>query len=52
MTYSSDEMSSSGPVCAFADGSVCSRSLGPQVAQLAQANGVDVDDNKPYAELW
>jgi hypothetical protein len=24
----------------------------PQVAKLAKANGVNVDDSKPYAELW
>lgn len=23
-----------------------------QVAQLAKANGSEIDDSKPYAELW
>jgi hypothetical protein len=27
-------------------------SLAPQVAQLSKANGVEIDDSKPYAELW
>jgi hypothetical protein len=24
----------------------------PQVAQLAKANGVNIDESKPFAELW